>query len=222
MGQVQEVHGNPNVWFLALNHVKIGERWKIGNELHVRRDAWLRDQQQFLERPYVVFKIREGVSAVAGYTYILTSPYGDYPLPIAQPEHNVWEQITLDHQYEKLRVSHRFRMEHRWRGQLASLVNDEVIVDGYGFSNRARYRLTMSRDFTPELFWVAFDELWVNFNNRMQLTSFDRNWVFAALGYRFVQHGNIQLGYLHQWGRNSDLRYERHHTVQLVIQYDLL
>lgn len=214
------VHGNPNVWFLLLNHYSITPKLKIGNEFHIRRDAWLKDQQQLLIRPYFDYKLHERFHLTAGYSYILTSPYGDYPVPVAQPEHNVWEQFVINNKIGKNKISHRYRMEHRFRGGFATDPGGEDIIDGYNFSNRFRYRLTYRRPLTDILFIHAFDEIWVNLSDRFAIRSFDRNWVYAGLGAKFLEGGNVQLAYLYQWGQNNSARYERHHSLQVTVQYD--
>ena len=220
--QVPIVHGNANVWFLLLNHYRFAPRWKLGNEIHLRRDAWLRDQQQWIIRPYIDFKLHNKVHLTAGYSYLNTAPYGDYPLSTNQPEHNVWEQVVIKNKIGKNSIAHRYRMEHRFRGQLTENTSGEPIVDGYAFSNRFRYRFIYKRDLNDKFFIHAFDEIWFNFNDKFQLTSFDRNWIYAGLGWKFVPGGNMQIAYLHQWGRNTVNRYERHHSLQFTLQYDIL
>ena len=91
-----DIHGDPEVWFLLLNHYEINEKWTVGNEIHIRRTNWLSDQKQFILRPFVNFKPGESVIYTAGYSYISTEPYGEYPLLATLAEHNFWEQVTVN------------------------------------------------------------------------------------------------------------------------------
>ncbi len=218
--QAVEIHGKPNVWFLLLNHYKVTPKLRIGNEFHIRRDDWLKDQQQLLIRPYLDYKLHEKFHVTAGYTYIRTSPYGKYPLLIPQPEHNVWEQFVINNKIEKNEISHRFRIEHRFRGRIETSRAGEGFIGGFSFTNRFRYRLTYKRPLSELLFVNVFDELWVNQSNRFQIQSFDRNWFYAGLGMNFLETGNVQLAYLHQWAQNNPTRFEQHQSIQVTVQYD--
>ncbi|MEQ8338233.1 MAG: hypothetical protein RIA62_12845, partial [Cyclobacteriaceae bacterium] len=53
--QAQEVHGEPDVWFLLLNHYKINDTWSVGNEFHMRYSDYLNEEEQLLIRPFVNF-----------------------------------------------------------------------------------------------------------------------------------------------------------------------
>ncbi len=218
--QAPLVHGNPNAWFLLLNHYRFAPKWRIGNEFHIRRDDWLKDQQQLLIRPYLEYKLSDKVDLTAGYTYILTGTYGDFANPINQPEHNIWEQLVIKNKIGKNSISHRYRLENRFRGNIATSQIGEDFIDGYSFSNRFRYRLTYKRPLSDLLFVHVFDEVWINMSNKFQIRSFDRNWLYAGLGAKFLDGGNVQLAYVHQWGENNPSRFEQHHTLQLTIQYD--
>ncbi len=216
----QEVYGKNDVWFLLLNSIKINEKFSFGHELHVRKDDWLKDQQQLLIRPFIDYKANNNLKFTLGYTYIKTSPYGKYPLSIAKPEHNFWEQITLSHAINKYKISHRYRIEHRYGGVIESTNNGEFGINGYDFSNRFRYRLTIVRPISERWFVTAFDELWVNLSGDFKLENFDRNWFFLSIGNKIMEQGNVQLAYLHQWIRKTDTQHERHPTLQLIFQYD--
>lgn len=215
----QEVHGDPNVWFFMLNHYSINEKWRIGNELHVRRNDWIKEQEQFLIRPYVDYKLNDNVSFTVGYTYIKNSQFGKYPLPTTIPENNIWEQVTLTQKIGKLKIMHRYRQEHRFIGVPVQETDGSFDIDGTRFTNRFRYRLTLFRDLTDDLFVHVFDEIWFH-QDGLKPESFDRNWLYAGAGYRVARNANVQLGFLHQWIKATADRYAERPTVQLMFQYD--
>ena len=218
--QAQEVFGKSDVWFMLLNHVKLSDKIQLGNELHIRRDDGLKDQEQFLIRPYLDYTANKNVVLTVGYTYISTSPYGKYPFAIKKPESNFWEQITLKHEVGNFKLAHRYRMEHRFKGRIVPDNNGGSEINGTDFANRFRYRFTLKKDLTGKLFVHAFDEIWFNVSKDVKPESFDRNWFFAAMGWHAFEHGNIQLGYLKQWIRSNSNRFERHPTLQVVVQRD--
>jgi hypothetical protein len=218
--RAQEIHGNPNVWYLLLTHYKINDKWSVGNELHMRFDDWHKDKQQFLERPFVDYSITDGVIATVGYTYILTYPYGEYPLLDNKPEHNIWEQITLKQSVGKFSISHRYRWEHRYQGNLVPNGNGGTTVDGYDYSNRFRYRLTIKRPINDQYFINVFDELWIKSDDRLINSQYDRNWLYAGLGRKVSDHFSFQLAFLHQYAKNTNTRYERHSGLQLTGEFN--
>ena len=220
-GLAVEVHGKPNAWFLVLTKIKFNDKWSFVNEFHVRRDNWLKDQQQLIIRPAFNFEISPGFEATAGYSFIRNSPYGKYPILAATPEHNFWEQITLNHSIKKFEISHRYRLEHRFIGKLTLKDNDEYKVDGFNYKARLRYRLTLKTNIS-ELFYIhAFDELWVPISKTFQQVGFDRNWLYAGVGHNLSNSAHVELAYLHQWTRNNEIRYEVHPTIQLTFSHNL-
>ncbi len=215
----QEVHGNPNVWYLLLANHHLTDQWNIGTELHMRYDDWMSDKEQFLFRPYVDFNTRKSPNVVYtfGYTYIKTFPYGDYPVAIDKPENNIWEQVTFKHQYGKLQVQHRYRLEQRWQRDIVyNPVDDTYSLDGNTFGNRFRYRLTLTQPLSDKVFINAFDELWIKGDKALRAITYDRNWLYVALGYHLTPDISLQLAYLHQYAMNNPNLYERHHGLQVT------
>lgn len=216
--QAQETHGDSEFWFLLLNNYTLNDQWSVGNETHLRRTEFLSKQKQFILRPYVNYKPGEKVIYTVGYSYVNTQPYGKYPLPAARPEHNFWEQVTVNQTLNKTTLSHRYRMEHRYQGDLVETSPDEFEVDGYSFSNRFRYRLTLRQPISEKYFIQVFDELWVSMDKKFKQASYNQNWIYLGIG-RNIKHGNVQLAYLHQHASANDI-VERHSTLQVTVQYD--
>lgn len=215
--EAQEVHGRDDVWFLLLNHYKFSDTWSVGNELHFRLDDYFNDKQQFIIRPFINYHRSQNVIYSAGYSYIKTYPYGQFPLPDAVPEHNVWEQVTVNQKLDKTSVSHRYRLEHRWIGRLRlNTVDGSYDVGDYTFSNRFRYRITLKRPINEKWFVNIFDELWVKTDKKWESTQFDRNWLYLGIGYNINDKFSLQTAYLHQYSKNNESRYERHPTIQFT------
>ncbi len=225
--QAQEVHGDNDVWFLLLNKVNLSDKWSFLNETHLRQHRWLEQQQQFLIRPAFNYAFNRAVVATVGYTYIKTYQYGEYPLPVDVPEHNIWEQITLSHKItEQVNVSHRYRIEHRWIGDIR---NDGITapqIDGTRFAQRFRYRLTanfpiVKTDEGTRIYGHVFDEMWLNLRDELHVLNFDRNWLYLGVGYRFGPMARIEVAFLDQWiNQPANDRYEHNPTVQFTAVYD--
>ncbi len=214
--QAQEVHGNPNAWYLLLTNYKINDKWNIGNELHMRYDDWHKDEQTFIIRPFVDYTIVPTIVVTVGYSYVLSYPYGDYSIAINRPEHNVWEQVTLKQNVGTFKILHRYRWEHRFSGSIAADGIGGNEIDGFDYSNRFRYRLTVRGPLNDDFFVQVFDELWVRSDDRLANTNFDRNWIYTGIGYNLSQHFSLQLAFLHQYAQNNPDLFERHSGFQIT------
>lgn len=218
----QTVHGNPNVWLFNLTQFKLNDKLNLANELHFRYDEFLSKSQQLLIRPYIDYKFNDKLVGSFGYTYILTRPYGDYPLLTDKPEHNVWEQITVKNKINQWKLAHRFRLENRWSGSIDSTpTNGEYKINGYNFSNRFRYRLTLKRNLGDAYYIHLFNELWIKEKNKFKSISFDRNWIYAGFGWKVTPVLGLELAYMHQYIQNNPTLYERHHTILATLKLDL-
>lgn len=215
----QETHGNPQAWYLLIGNHDLNDKWTVGGELHMRFDDWMKDKQTFIIRPHVVYRMEDGLSATAGYSYIEYYPYGFYPAADDRVEHNIWEQIDLSRKYSKFTISHRYRWEHRFVEKLVVQNDGSIASDGFDYSNRFRYRITMRIPLTEDYFLNVFDELWVKSDDRLVQTQFDRNWLYGAMGRKISDKLSIQLAYLHQYIINSPNRYERHSGIMLLADF---
>ncbi len=214
----QEIHGNTDIWFLLLNHYKINDRWSLGNEFHMRYSDFLNEEEQLLIRPFINYHANPNVVISFGYTFINTYPYGDYPVPSNKPENNIWEQVTLIQDIGRASIQHRYRWENRWQGNLVQdIPGGPSMVDGFSYSNRFRYRITIRRPINDRFFINVFDELWFAMDKKLRNVNYDRNWIYLGLGININEKLSIQAAYLHQYVKNNPTRYERHPTLQITL-----
>ncbi|MEQ8924426.1 MAG: DUF2490 domain-containing protein [Fulvivirga sp.] len=215
----QEIHGRDDIWFLMINTFKLNDKWDVGNELHMRFDDYLNDDQQFLIRPFFNYHANVSVTYSGGYTYIRTYPYGQYPLPDTKPEHNIWEQVTFNQQINNFSLAHRYRLEHRWQGNLVQQTDGSFDVDDYDFSHRLRYRLMYRRPFNDQWALVLFDEFFLNISDDLKNVGFDRNWLFLGANYSFTERLSLLGGLMHHYAKNSPDRFERHPTAWFILDW---
>ncbi|GAB3942670.1 hypothetical protein GCM10028805_07570 [Spirosoma harenae] len=131
---------------------------------------------------------------VAGGRYA-TYDYQDLSTGPLNTEKRLWEQLTINQYLNRLKFEHRYRIEQRWF----------TYRDGSApFRNRIRYRLNMfvpinNRTVTDKTFFFsAYDEIFVNPIGPV----FERNRVYAGVGYQFDQHLILQLGMVNQTNYN--------------------
>jgi hypothetical protein len=207
-------------WFTNLNHLKIGEKWAIGNEIHLRRTDFLKTDEQLIVRPWLTFKPNKFFATSVGYSYVRTYPYTSYMLQFPVEEHNVWEQVTLYHESKRVKFSHRIRLEQRFRKKYEQQADETYHFSGFGFSQRFRYRLTLKVPFAKRFFFMAFNEIWVKTDGNFTNPTYDRNWLYLGFGVKPFKNATIQLGYLHQSVKVGTSYQEIHPTFAVQWQYD--
>ena len=223
--QSEIIDHNNDLWLTVLNKAYITDKVFITNELHVRRAEMGQSWQQFLERPAINYAPNKHVVLTAGYTFINSYVYGNQPLKITTPEHNFWEEITLQSEVGKVKFLHRYRLEHRYVGRAIADANGSFAIDSYTYQQRFRYRLTALAtlkkfDNGKSIFACAFNEIWLNLKNDLMIQGFNQNWMYAGLGYQITSNMNVQLGYLDQWLRKGDnIHIEHNPTLQATFFY---
>lgn len=213
------VYTGTEMWFLLLNKYDINDKWTVGNEFHLRRHNVFAEQKQLLLRPWVDYHAEPGFVASFGYSYIRTAPHGVFYLGATLNEHNIWEQVTLSHSpWSFLNFSHRLRLEHRW-SQVQPNQGDEDIPVVY--RNRFRYRLTAKVNLSERWYAHIFDELWVNVNEGIRVSNYDRNWIYIGAGYRLNDQVAVELAFLDQWDNLGLLGYYSNQGAQVTVGWDL-
>src|SRR5690606_28439385 len=95
----------------------VSERWGVHLEGQWRRHDGPLAPQQLLLRPGVNFQVNDAVMLTAGYAFVDTHRYGDFPAPARFPEHRVFQQAAVSHAVGRTRLAHRYRLEQRYIGQ---------------------------------------------------------------------------------------------------------
>ncbi|UOK42036.1 MULTISPECIES: DUF2490 domain-containing protein [Flavobacterium] len=237
-----------DAWILYTGNHKLSEKWGLHTELQWRRNEGFSEPMQNLVRFGVDYKINKTYMVTAGWAYVETFEYGELAKEMPTPRFNqytfneqrIWEQFVINHEnVGRFQYDSRFRLEQRW---LANLVN----VDGnyvrpsdaylaanpnaedWRFRQRARYRFRVQVPLSkPEMkdntfFFVASDEIFVNFGKHVTANIFDQNRLYLALGWRFNKDCNIQTGYMNQFIEKGDGAHkENNHTYQLALTYNL-
>ena len=79
---------NGNLWLNYVGDHAIGDGpWGLHLEVQTRRADFGDDWQQLLIRPGINYQLSPTLSVSAGWAYVHTSRYGNYPAAAAFPEH---------------------------------------------------------------------------------------------------------------------------------------
>lgn len=180
-------------WLIYIGSKKVNSKWNIHNEVQYRNYDAVGDLEQLLLRTGVGYNLSENNhNVLLGYGYILSQNYvADAQEKTDVNEHRIFQQFTSKQKIGKVFLSHRYRFEQRF-----------VEAD---FKMRLRYFLALkiplikSEAVPAKLYVSAYNEVFLNTESSV----FDRNRVYAGLGYQLHKNVRIEAGYMNQLFENS-------------------
>jgi len=180
-------------WLIYIGSKKVNSKWNIHNEVQYRNYDAIGDLEQLLLRTGVGYNLSENNhNLLLGYGYILSQNYvADAQEKTDVNEHRIFQQFTSKQKIGKVSLSHRYRFEQRF-----------VEAD---FKMRLRYFLALkiplikSEAVPAKLYVSAYNEVFLNTESSV----FDRNRVYAGLGYQLHKNVRIEAGYMNQLFENS-------------------
>ncbi len=180
-------------WLIYIGSKKVNSKWNIHNEVQYRNYDAIGDLEQLLLRTGVGYNLSENNhNVLLGYGYILSQNYvADAQEKSDVNEHRIFQQFTSKQKIGSMSLSHRYRFEQRF-----------VEAD---FKMRLRYFLALkiplikSEAVPAKLYVSAYNEVFLNTESSV----FDRNRVYAGLGYQLHKNVRIEAGYMNQLFENS-------------------
>ncbi len=189
----QDEFGN---WLMYFGTNRLTDDWSIHSEIQYRNHTIEPTNiEQLLLRTGVNYHLAKHAILTFGYGYVASHDFESPQKAPESQESRLFQQLILTNKVNRIKFEHRYRLEQRW-------VNDD-------YRNRIRYRLML---FVPlnkptieagTLFLGVYDEVFLNTEN----VFFDRNRLYAALGYQFNKITQVQLGYLYQRVNNFGKSY---------------
>ena len=175
-------------WLIYIGNKKLNSKWNIHNEVQYRNYNAVGDLEQLLLRTGVGYNITEKNNILLGYGYILSENYvGITDDKVSVNEHRIFQQYTTKQSIGKVKLSHRYRFEQRF-------VEED-------FKLRFRYFLSLNvplknnESGESPFYLSAYNEIFLNSKSSI----FDRNRVYAGLGYNVNKNVRIELGYMNQF-----------------------
>jgi hypothetical protein len=191
-------------WLTYVGDHKIAKQWAVHTEAQLRRVDLVRYPQQELYRLGLVRALGPRLKVSGGYTFFQSHRYGQYAETPGrvEPEHRLYEDVTLSDQLGRLGLSQRLRLEQRWLGARDASGNGPV--QQWEYQNRIRYQLAVEFPLQgatiddKEFYLNGFDELFIGFGQNVGLNVFNQNRLSGGLGYQFTKDAQVELNYLYQ------------------------
>jgi hypothetical protein len=220
----RQTHTNTNAWFVLSGDVAISERWSVLFDASARRSGPVDQAMANFVRSGLAYEVTDDVRVAAGANWSRGYRYGELPSPYPVTEHRTWQQAVISHDLGRLEVSHRYRLEQRWRGQ--RLDPDVDHIDYWERSSRFRYQvkgtLPLNGDgIDPgDAYVSASNEFFVGIGRNVGTNIFDQNRATLSLGYRATPRWRGEVGFLeHTIFKGNGTDVERNHTFTFTLSY---
>jgi hypothetical protein len=225
----QRIHtDNQNAWFSYVGNHAFNDHWGLHLEGVLRRSDWGVKDQQFMFRGGLNYYLNKQVMLTAGYCFVETYPYGEFAAKSSFPEHRIWEQFQYKNQVGSVELVNRLRLEQRFVHSPALQADSTYAAGDAIYTNRFRVLNRISIPFKGKTiedksFYLSlYDELFVNFGEKVGMNIFDQNRAYAAIGYKIPKVGRLEAGYMLQTIVKSDgIKVEDNHTLQIGLMANL-
>lgn len=209
----QPNEGELGAWYMYFFNTSFKENvWGVQGDVQYRNWNTLGDLEQLLLRGGITYKPQSAnVKFTLGYANITTGKYGEDNS--TSSESRIYQEALLP-----MKVGERFYFTHRFR-------YEQRFVENQDFRTRYRYNLFLNiplnnQELSQNTFYVAlYNELFINgqrgIGNGMEVAYFDRNRLYAAIGYAIQNNLRVQAGIMNQttdnWHKNQ-LQVSLHHS----------
>lgn len=196
----QSPPGATGNWLMCFTQTRLNNNWSIHTEAQYRSFEITPNTEQLLLRGGINYHINNAAVTSIGYAYVTNYAFDKEQLSGVQvSENRTWQQFLMRNNIGRFLFEHRYRLEQRW---IQSNNNNRYL-------DRIRYLLRITVPLNKKdvekntLFLSFYDELFIN----LSAIPFDRNRLYAAMGYQFLPNANIQFGYLAQTVNNTTKQY---------------
>ncbi|TCO76095.1 DUF2490 domain-containing protein [Chromatocurvus halotolerans] len=192
-------------WYMYMwNHDRSDSRFGLQGDVQYRNWDLLGDMEQLLIRGGLTWRPENTpVKLTFGAANITTGEYGSRSRNTT--ENRLYQEALIPHRLgSRLQVTHRLRLEQR-------------DVEGQSTRNRFRYFLALNYPLNQDtlgrgaIYLSVYNEIFLNLEkdigNGRRVDTYDRNRVYAAIGYGVSDSIRLQFGVMRQdtdpWAKNQ-------------------
>lgn len=175
-------------WLIYFGNQKINQNWNWHNEIQYRNYDFIGDTNQLLLRTGFGYNLTENNNNVLlGYAFINTKKYiPNSDQKQESDEHRIFQQFITKQNFGRFYFLHRYRVEERF------LPDDFQMRMRYFFNvNLPLNKKTLDKN---AIYLAAYNEIFVN----TEKPFFDRNRIYAALGFVVNKNFKVEAGFMSQ------------------------
>ena len=173
-----------NAWKALFTDYSLSSSSTLRLETHVRTRQFFAENDQYLVRPSISFKLGNNTAFTTGYTLISTNTPQHRTI-----ENNLWQQFSFSLPIKRSSYFGWIRLEQRWQSK-----NNE---NSYGA--RIRFRTGFQfplgkgeKTFSPQL--VVFNEVFMHFQDNFPY-EFNQNWTFFGFQQKISNKMRLLTGF---------------------------
>ncbi|MBO0331321.1 DUF2490 domain-containing protein [[Muricauda] lutisoli] len=189
-------------WLVLCGTTKIHQDWSIPTVGIVRHHHMLDTYGFFFFRTGASYRVSKSSTFTGGFALLNSNSYLEPNDVVNTNQLWIYGEYTLKSKFIDNSIAHRLRLENR------RLVNTEDAK----INNRIRYRLQFKRPVYKDIYFKAFDEIFIDLKG----STFNQNRVFVGIGQQITSSLNADIGYFNQKFKNST-----EHMIRLSLSFNI-
>ena len=175
-------------WLVLCGEAKIHEDWSIPAVGIIRHHHMLDKYGFFFFRTGASYKISKASTFTGGFALLNSNSYLEPNDVVNTNQLWLYGEYTLKTKFNQNTLAHRFRFENR---RLINTLDPRV-------NNRLRYRLQYVRPVYKDIYFKAFNELFLNLEGK----TYSQNRIFIGVGRELSPSLKVDIGYFNQSFKN--------------------
>lgn len=171
--------GKLGSWYILASNSKVSEKIEIQAEMQLRLFEFASQLQQFKFRTGATYLLSDQFKIGAGYAYFNNDFSFDSKIPEAFDEHRLVLDGFMFNAIKKLKISHRYRLEHR----MFAIVSSTTWL---------RYMLKANYPLSTRVNLDVYDEIFFNLDGNH---TFSQNWLGGGVSYHINDVISSRIGF---------------------------
>ncbi len=207
------------VWIRYYNQAQLNKQFALHTEFDERRRLNPWRQAQFFAHIHLHYRVKPWLEFAAGMNYNSTHTTSTSFQTLSIGEWRPWQEISL---FKKSGRDAQFQFRYRLDERFIHNNDKQIILDGYHFNWRHRFRILYSKPIVKfhnkqALTLKLSDELMLN--SGVVARTFDQNRISTSLEIMLNKHWSIESGYLNQLQQITDQAFILRHAVRTTVYH---
>lgn len=207
-------------WLRYYQQLKMSSKYTLHAEIEDRRFIKNNIQHHLINHYRIMYQFANQVDGGGGITFSWQSPQiPDQVLRLVVPEIRGAQEVNWAQNLSpKISLAHRFRLDERFIHRN----NGMVLVPGYDFNLRFRYRFQLSYKPANSLKLKLGDEIMINQGKIIVYNTFDQNRIYLSFEKEFSSSVSLEWTYMHWYQqRPSGNQYFSRDILRFTFQHKI-